>query len=78
MKGTAFNKEQLQLKVALAPLYLVQHMCMQIILMVVFHSFDQVMESGTLRNGMPLCIPHQSGVLQWKVLKKTLWMRELL
>lgn len=36
------------------------------------------MVSGTLRSGMPHCIPLQSVTLQWKVLKRTLWMREFL
>lgn len=61
---------------ALVPFLLGRHICILIILMIVFHCFDQVMESGTLRSGMRLCIPHQNGVLQWKVLRKTLWMRE--
>lgn len=54
------------------------HTCIQIIQIIVFYYFDQVMASGTLRSGTPPCIPHQNEVLQWKVLRKTLWMRELL
>lgn len=40
--------------------------------------FDAVMVSGTLRSGMPHCIPLRSAVLLWRVLRKTLWMTEFL
>lgn len=41
-------------------------------------TFDAVMVSGTLRSGMPHCIPLRSAVLLWRVLRKTLWMTEFL
>lgn len=40
--------------------------------------FNTVMVSGTLRSGMPPCIPLQSVALQWKVLRRTMWMIEFL
>lgn len=39
---------------------------------------DTVKVSGTLRSGTPHCIPLQSVALQWKVLRRTMQMKESL
>lgn len=40
--------------------------------------FNTVTVSGTLRSGMPPYIPLQSVALQWKGLRRTMWMIEFL